>query len=192
MAAQHGVVRAAPSVLTQYAYALMLERGDIDRHLRRTRRIYHNRRQSLIEALERRLPDASVGGAAAGLHLIAWLPEESDEAVISDICREPWRGGPYASPFLRGYGTAPTRAASWLRPGHRRVDPAGGPGAGVSGRALEQPTRRYGSRPDPSIGPPSEGAVGRTIVLGSLAFAARTSKPQAAARGAALSSETLR
>ena len=84
MAAQHGVARAVPSVITQAAYATLLERGEIDRHLRRTRRKYHARRTALIEALERLLPEASVGGAAAGLHLIAWLPEATDETAISD------------------------------------------------------------------------------------------------------------
>jgi GntR family transcriptional regulator / MocR family aminotransferase len=84
MAAQHGVSRAMPSALTQAAYATMLERSEIDRHLRRTRRRYHARRNTLIAALARWLPEASVGGAAAGLHLIAWLPEQSDEAAIRD------------------------------------------------------------------------------------------------------------
>ena len=84
MAAQHGVTRALPSVITQAGYAKVLERGAIDRHLRRTRRIYHARRNALIEALGRWLPEASVSGAAAGLHLIAWLPEGSDETAIAD------------------------------------------------------------------------------------------------------------
>jgi GntR family transcriptional regulator / MocR family aminotransferase len=82
MAAQHGVARATPSALNQFAYATMLERGEIDRHLRRTRRRYHDRRHALIAALERWLPEAAVSGAAAGLHLIAWLPEGADEAGI--------------------------------------------------------------------------------------------------------------
>jgi GntR family transcriptional regulator/MocR family aminotransferase len=84
MAAQHGVTRALPSVLIQAAYSTMLERGDIDRHLRRTRRSYHARRNALIDALAQWLPKASVGGAAAGLHLIAWLPAQTDESAISD------------------------------------------------------------------------------------------------------------
>jgi GntR family transcriptional regulator / MocR family aminotransferase len=83
-AVEHGVARAAPSALVQSAYASMVERGDLDRHLRRTRRRYHNRRNVLIDALAQSLPAAFVGGAAAGLHLIAWLPEGSDEAAISD------------------------------------------------------------------------------------------------------------
>jgi len=30
------------------------------------------------------LPDAAIDGATGGLHLIAWLPEEAEEAQISD------------------------------------------------------------------------------------------------------------
>ena len=83
MAGQHGVARAMPSALTQAAYGTLLERGEIDRHLRRTRRHYHGRRNALIEALTDRLPEASIAGAAAGLHLIAWLPDGTDEAAIA-------------------------------------------------------------------------------------------------------------
>jgi len=88
MTAQHGVARAMPSVLTQAAYATLLERGEIDRHLRRTRRMYHARRNALIDALARSLPEATVGGAAAGLHLIAWLPEGTDESAASEAAAE--------------------------------------------------------------------------------------------------------
>jgi GntR family transcriptional regulator/MocR family aminotransferase len=115
MAAQHGVARAVPSVIMQAAYATLLERGEIDRHLRRTRREYHARRNALIDALARQLPEASVAGAAAGLHLIAWLPEEKDETVISDAAAR--RGvaihtlhefcavtAPRAPALLLGYG----------------------------------------------------------------------------------------
>ena len=84
VADHHGVARAMPSAFTQAAYATMLVRGDIDRHLRRTRRRYHARRNALIAAMAERWPEASLAGAAAGLHLIAWLPPESDEAAICD------------------------------------------------------------------------------------------------------------
>jgi GntR family transcriptional regulator/MocR family aminotransferase len=88
MAVQHGVARAVPSVLLQAAYATLLERGEIDRHLRRTRREYHSRRNALIDALAERLPEVSVEGAAAGLHLIAWLPAGSDETAIADAAAD--------------------------------------------------------------------------------------------------------
>lgn len=88
MAAQHGVTRAMPSTLTQAAFATLLERGAIDRHLRRTRREYQARRSALIAALTTHLPQAIVGGAAAGLHLVAWLPDDADEAAIADAAVE--------------------------------------------------------------------------------------------------------
>ena len=84
MAAQQGVTRALPSTLEQAAFAILLERGEIDRHLRRTRRRYHNRRNALADALAERMPGAIVSGASAGLHLIAWLPDGSDEEAIAD------------------------------------------------------------------------------------------------------------
>jgi GntR family transcriptional regulator/MocR family aminotransferase len=115
MAAQHGVARALPSVITQAAYATLVEQGELDRHLRRTRRQYHARRNALIDALAKRMPEAAVGGAAAGLHLIAWLPEGTDEAAITDAAAE--RGvaihtlhqdcsvtAPLAPALLLGYG----------------------------------------------------------------------------------------
>ncbi len=88
VADQHGVARAMPSVLIQAAYATLLERGEIDRHLRRTRRRYHDRRNALIEAVGRRLPDASIEGAAAGLHVMAWLPDRADETAIIDAAAD--------------------------------------------------------------------------------------------------------
>jgi GntR family transcriptional regulator/MocR family aminotransferase len=81
---EHAVAGSVPSVLMQAAYATLLERGQIDRHLRRARLRYRARRNALMDALARRFPDASVGGAAAGLHLIAWLPDSSDELAISE------------------------------------------------------------------------------------------------------------
>ena len=115
MASQHGITRATPSVLDQAAYATLLDRGEIDRHLRRTRRRYHARRNALIDALAKRLPEATVGGADAGLHLIAWLPDGTDEMAITDAAAN--RGvaihtlhqdcavtAPLAPALLLGYG----------------------------------------------------------------------------------------
>ena len=46
--------------------------------------MYHSRRNALIGALAEWLPESSVRGAAAGLHVIAWLPDASSETRISD------------------------------------------------------------------------------------------------------------
>ncbi len=80
---QHRLTLASPSVIEQSALATMLERGQLERHLRQMRRRYRPRRDALVSALAAELPEARVGGAAAGLHLIAWLPEEADEAAIA-------------------------------------------------------------------------------------------------------------
>ena len=69
-------------VLEQAALADLLERGEIDRHLRRTRRRYRDRRDALVVTLEEQLPQARIGGAAAGLHVVAWLPGDADEHAI--------------------------------------------------------------------------------------------------------------
>ena len=43
------------------------------------RRRYRAKRDVLIDALGTHLPDVRIGGAAAGLHLLAWLPDGTDE-----------------------------------------------------------------------------------------------------------------
>jgi GntR family transcriptional regulator / MocR family aminotransferase len=64
----------------QLALAELLERGDYDRHLRRARGVYRRRRDALLEALNRHLPQLGVEGVAAGVHLVLRLP-----AGVSDI-----------------------------------------------------------------------------------------------------------
>jgi GntR family transcriptional regulator/MocR family aminotransferase len=70
-------------VLEQAALADLLERGEVDRHLRRTRRRYRARRDALVDALHEHLPEVRVGGAAAGLHLVVELPGDADEDAVA-------------------------------------------------------------------------------------------------------------
>ena len=71
------------SVLDQLALADFLERGELDRHLRRMRPRYRARRDALIAALARELPQWRLGdGIAAGLHVVALLSEAVDEAAF--------------------------------------------------------------------------------------------------------------
>jgi GntR family transcriptional regulator/MocR family aminotransferase len=71
------------SVIDQLAFADFLERGELDRHLRRMRPRYRARRDALLAALARELPAWRVGdGVAAGLHVVALLPESVDEATF--------------------------------------------------------------------------------------------------------------
>jgi GntR family transcriptional regulator/MocR family aminotransferase len=73
--------RGSPA-LEQLAFADFLSRGELDRHLRRMRPIYRRRRDLLLDALDRHLPELRPVGASAGLHVLAWLPPDVDEATV--------------------------------------------------------------------------------------------------------------
>jgi GntR family transcriptional regulator/MocR family aminotransferase len=77
----------APPRLGQLAFADFVQRGELDRHLRRMRLRYRRRRDVLVAALARELPMVSVEGAAAGLHLVAVFPPEYDERRIVEEAR---------------------------------------------------------------------------------------------------------
>jgi GntR family transcriptional regulator/MocR family aminotransferase len=58
------------SSFDQLAFGDFLARGDYDRHIRKMRDIYRQRRAILIDALHHAFPDASIDGPTAGLHVI--------------------------------------------------------------------------------------------------------------------------
>jgi len=77
--------RGSP-VLDQLALAHLVRSGAYDRHLRRMRAVYAERRSVLVEALVR--SGAEVSGLAAGLHLVATLPPDARaEADIAELAR---------------------------------------------------------------------------------------------------------
>jgi GntR family transcriptional regulator / MocR family aminotransferase len=84
---QYVVTWASPSSVQQVAFANFLSSGELDRHMRRTRRIYRRRRDALESALAEYVPQIRIGGAAAGLHLLAWLPRGADEIAIAGAAR---------------------------------------------------------------------------------------------------------
>jgi GntR family transcriptional regulator / MocR family aminotransferase len=103
-------------VVEQLALADFLERGELDRHLRRTRVVYRDRRDALVTALGRLLPECPIAGVAAGLHLVVRLPAGTDEQAVLDAARSRGVGlsgisehrikpGPPA--LLLGYGRLP-------------------------------------------------------------------------------------
>jgi GntR family transcriptional regulator/MocR family aminotransferase len=49
------------------------------------RPIYRSRRDALLRALAQHLPDLEPAGIAAGLHLVAWLPQDLDEAAVTAV-----------------------------------------------------------------------------------------------------------
>jgi GntR family transcriptional regulator/MocR family aminotransferase len=76
-----------PSSLMQLALADLIERGELDRHLRRQRRGYRRRRDALLAELRRALPEIDVRGAAAGLFVVARLPEGVEEDGVLAAAR---------------------------------------------------------------------------------------------------------
>jgi GntR family transcriptional regulator/MocR family aminotransferase len=113
-AAKEATDRGSAS-LEQLAFADFLARGEFDHHLRRMRPVYRARRDGMLEALRRHLPEARPVGASAGLHILAWLPAWLDESRLVDEAARLGIGvdgvGPYygerAGPpgLLLGYGT---------------------------------------------------------------------------------------
>jgi GntR family transcriptional regulator / MocR family aminotransferase len=100
-------------VVEQLALADFLERGELDRHLRRTRSIYRARRDALVGALARHLPGCRPTGVAAGLHLVVSLPPDAGEAEVLEAARSRGVGlsglsehriRPGAPALLVGYG----------------------------------------------------------------------------------------
>jgi GntR family transcriptional regulator / MocR family aminotransferase len=79
---------AGSPVLDQMILAHLFDSGVYERHLRRARRQYRLRRNALIAALREHLPAATVGGVAAGLHLVLTLPGDLNAAVVVEAAGE--------------------------------------------------------------------------------------------------------
>jgi GntR family transcriptional regulator/MocR family aminotransferase len=70
-------------VLSQLALAEFISRGDLERHLRRMRLRYRERRAALLGTLERELPAARTGGIAAGLFVPVHLPGVDERTLAA-------------------------------------------------------------------------------------------------------------
>lgn len=82
--------RHAP-VWEQRALASLIDSGAYERHVRRVRREHERRRAALLDAVARHLPsDARIVGAAAGLHVVLWLPflGRQDEPALVAAARD--------------------------------------------------------------------------------------------------------
>ncbi|NJC70239.1 PLP-dependent aminotransferase family protein [Planosporangium thailandense] len=92
-------------VLDQLAFAELLASGGYDRHLRRARRSHRQRRDALVAALRRDLPQARISGVAAGLHLVVELPAGVDDVAVAERARDAGLGPTALSRLrLRGGG----------------------------------------------------------------------------------------
>ncbi len=71
--------------LEQLALAQLIERGQYQRHIRRTRAIYRARRDRLAVALAEYFPEQSVFGVAAGLSVVLDLPSHTDDRELERV-----------------------------------------------------------------------------------------------------------
>jgi GntR family transcriptional regulator/MocR family aminotransferase len=127
-----------PAPLEQLALADLIERGELDRHLRRQRLRYGRRRDALLAALAAELPQVRVQGAAAGLYAALHLPARLDERHVLAAARSrgialEGLGGPtpglvvgYANLGDAAIEPAVSALAASVRDAgsHRRGDPA--------------------------------------------------------------------
>lgn len=81
---EHALSGAGAPVLDQLALADLIGRGELDRHLRRMRAVYRERRSALAALLARVVPAATLSGAAAGLFARLDLPAEVTETAVLD------------------------------------------------------------------------------------------------------------
>ena len=71
------------STLAQATFAEFIAGGDLDRHLRRVRRIYRRRRDALVTAVAQHFAEATPTGVSAGLQTLLTLPAGWDEAAVA-------------------------------------------------------------------------------------------------------------
>jgi GntR family transcriptional regulator / MocR family aminotransferase len=69
-------------VIGQLALCEFIERGELDRHIRRMRARYRQRRNTLLSALAQRLPQLRPGDAGAGLYELVTLPQGVSEPAL--------------------------------------------------------------------------------------------------------------
>ena len=79
--------RGSPG-LDQLALASLISSGRFDRHLRRMRAVYAERRDALITALRAHAPAASITGLAAGFHAVVTLPDGVSESDVVAAARQ--------------------------------------------------------------------------------------------------------
>jgi len=106
--------------LDQLALAHLIASGEHDRHLRRARRVYSERRDRLVAALARAVPEGRIDGAAAGVHLVLALPVALDplrlrraaaaHGVVAESVEERMHApfGTRPTRLVLGYGRVPT------------------------------------------------------------------------------------
>ncbi|MER7763878.1 PLP-dependent aminotransferase family protein [Streptomyces sp. NPDC097619] len=120
--AAKGARESWASALDQLALAEFLGCGAYDRHVRRMRQVYRERRDRLVAVLAERAPAVRVTGIAAGLHAVLELPPGTEAAAVRAAgaaglgldglsgYRHPAASGAPREGLVVGYAAAPERS----------------------------------------------------------------------------------
>jgi GntR family transcriptional regulator/MocR family aminotransferase len=108
-------------VLEQLTLAAFLERGELDRHLRRTRLAYRRRRDALVATLA----GLEVEGVAAGLHVLARLPAGRSEDAVAAAAAASGVAVDVLGPHVSGPPRAPALLLGYTRLGEPALARAG-------------------------------------------------------------------
>ena len=98
--------------IDQFALAHFIRTGDYDRHLRKMRAVYRDRREAMLAVISAELPEAEVSGVSAGLHATVRFPRRLNEAAILESAERRDMG----LAFLRNHhlGAAPEESTLLL------------------------------------------------------------------------------
>jgi GntR family transcriptional regulator / MocR family aminotransferase len=121
LATARDLVSGFSATLDQLALVHLIESGAYDRHLRRMRRTYQQRRSALLTALAAAaVPGAPAASMDAGLHILWHLPDGTDEAAVLERARasglallglSQCRVAAGSPGLVLGYGNVPTHRA---------------------------------------------------------------------------------
>lgn len=95
-----------PPRIDQDALAELIRNGTYDRHLRRMRRLYRDRRDHMLACLSEALPGLEIEGAAAGLHVTLRLSSDYDEVTEAKLVSSLRRRGLATESLARYSATA--------------------------------------------------------------------------------------
>jgi GntR family transcriptional regulator / MocR family aminotransferase len=129
---------------TQATLAEFMRQGLLSQHIRKMRTEYARRRDALLEAMARHVHHAVALAAPGGLHMVARLPDDMDEAAAVRACRtrdlavSPLRayypGTPRMTGLVIGFAATPVSMANEVA---RRLE-AALHAVGISAKAIPQ------------------------------------------------------
>ncbi|MEO3783767.1 PLP-dependent aminotransferase family protein [Actinocorallia sp. B10E7] len=120
--AAKGLREGWTGVPDQLTLADLIESGSYDKHIRRTRHRYRERRNRLVAGLAEQAPHLEVTGIAAGLHAVLRLPPGTEAATVEAANREgialdglaafrhPAASTPHTDGLVIGYAAPPDHA----------------------------------------------------------------------------------